>query len=124
MKVKCPVLAVNGEKDIQVPAKDNLEVIRKALELGGNKNYTVLILPNLNHLFQTAETGAISEYERIEETMSVLALDSVSNWILRHTTSGAPQLKPAFRPSRVLVGMKHPLTRRMDMILRTTVTRG
>ena len=63
MKVKCPVLAINGEKDIQVPAKENLEAIRKALELGGNKDYTVLILPNLNHLFQTAETGAISEYE-------------------------------------------------------------
>ncbi|MGH9881935.1 MAG: alpha/beta hydrolase family protein [Pyrinomonadaceae bacterium] len=87
MKVKCPVLAINGDKDIQVPAKENLEAIRKALELGENKDYTVLILPNLNHLFQNAETGAISEYERIEETISVLALDTVSNWILKHTTS-------------------------------------
>jgi pimeloyl-ACP methyl ester carboxylesterase len=87
MKVKCPVLAIYGEKDIQVPAKENLEVIRKALDLGGNNDYTVLILPNLNHLFQTAETGAISEYERIDETISVLALDTVSNWILKHTTS-------------------------------------
>ena len=87
MKVKCPVLAIYGEKDIQVPAKENLEVIRKALGLGGNKDYTALILPNLNHLFQTAETGAISEYERIDETISVLALDTVSNWILKHTTS-------------------------------------
>jgi hypothetical protein len=86
MKVKCPVLAVNGERDIQVPAKENLEAIRQALESGGNKDYTVLTLPNLNHLFQTAETGAISEYEQIEETLSVLALDMVSNWILKHTS--------------------------------------
>jgi len=85
MKLKCPVLAVNGDKDMQVPAKENLKVIRDALELGGNKDYTVLMLPNLNHLFQTAETGAISEYEQIEETLSKLALDTVSNWILKHT---------------------------------------
>lgn len=89
MKVKCPVLAVNGERDIQVPAKENLEAIRQALESGGNKDYTVLLLPNLNHLFQTAGTGAISEYERIEETLSVMALDTISNWILKHTTRGS-----------------------------------
>jgi pimeloyl-ACP methyl ester carboxylesterase len=53
---------------------------------GGNKDYTVLKLPNLNHLFQTAETGAISEYEMIEETLAVMALDAVSNWILKHTS--------------------------------------
>jgi pimeloyl-ACP methyl ester carboxylesterase len=85
MKVKCPVLAVNGERDIEVPAKENLEAIRQALDLGGNKDYRLLTLPNLNHLFQTAETGAISEYEQIEETLSVSALDTVSNWILKHT---------------------------------------
>jgi pimeloyl-ACP methyl ester carboxylesterase len=84
-QVKCPVLAVNGEKDIQVPAKANLEAIRGALALGGNKDYTVLLLPHLNHLFQTAGTGAISEYEQIEETISTVALDTVSNWILKHT---------------------------------------
>jgi uncharacterized protein len=85
MNVRCPVLAINGEKDVQVLAKENLDVIRDALELGGNKDYTVLMLPNLNHLFQTAETGAISEYEEIDETLSVMAMDTVSNWILRHT---------------------------------------
>jgi uncharacterized protein len=86
MNVKCPVLAVNGEKDIQIPAKENLDVIRHALEAGGNKDYTVLMLPNLNHLFQTARTGAISEYEQIEETISPVALDTVSDWILKHTS--------------------------------------
>jgi len=86
IKVKCPVLAINGERDFEVPAKENLEAIRKALESGGNRDYAVLMLPNLNHLFQTAETGAISEYEQIEETLSVSAMDTVSNWILKHTT--------------------------------------
>ena len=87
VKVRCPVLAVNGEKDIQFPAKENLEAIRQALELGGNRDYTILMLPNLNHLFQTAQTGAISEYEQIQETISVLALDTISNWILEHATT-------------------------------------
>ena len=77
---------VNGDRDIQVPAKENLEAIRQALESGGNKDYTVRMLLNLNHLFQTAATGAISEYEQIEETLSVLDLDTVSNWILKHTS--------------------------------------
>lgn len=86
MKVSCPVLAINGERDIQVPARENLEAIRQALELGGNKDYTVRMLPNLNHLFQTSQSGAISEYGQIEETLSILALDTVSDWILTHTT--------------------------------------
>ena len=85
MRVKCPVLAVNGERDIEVPARENLEAIGQALESGGNKDHTIQAMPNLNHLFQTAETGAISEYEQIEETLSVSALDTVSNWILKHT---------------------------------------
>ncbi|HEY7545261.1 MAG TPA: alpha/beta fold hydrolase [Blastocatellia bacterium] len=85
MKVKCPVLAINGEKDLQVPAKENLAAIRQALEAGGNKDYTSLALPNLNHLFQTCRTGAISEYAQIEETISPVALNTISNWILKHT---------------------------------------
>lgn len=85
MKVKCPVLAVNGEKDIQVSAKENLEAIRLALGAGGNNDYTTLVLPKLNHLFQTAPTGAISEYEQLEETISPVALKAISDWIVRHT---------------------------------------
>ncbi len=94
MKVKCPVLALNGEKDTQVLARENLEAIRQALESGRNKNYTLLILPNLNHLFQTAATGAISEYEQVDETISDLALNTVSNWILR-TVRGFETSPPA-----------------------------
>jgi len=82
-KVTCPVLALNGEKDLQVPPKQNLPVIRKALADAGNKNFEVDELPGLNHLFQTARTGAFAEYVEIEETMSPAALEKIATWILR-----------------------------------------
>ncbi len=82
-KVTCPVLAINGEKDMQVPPKQNLPAIRKALELGGNKHFEVDELPGLNHLFQTAKTGSPAEYASIEETISPVALEKISNWILQ-----------------------------------------
>ncbi len=84
-KVKCPVLAIFGEKDIQVPPNGNLEAIEHALESGGNKNYRVEKLPSLNHLFQTAKTGVPSEYAEIEETLSPVALELIAGWILEHT---------------------------------------
>lgn len=84
-KLTCPVLALNGEKDVQVPAEQNLPAIRKALEAGGNKNFEIDELPGLNHLFQPAQTGAISEYSEIEETMSPVALEKVASWILKQT---------------------------------------
>ncbi len=82
-KVTCPVLAIIGAKDTQVPAKQNLPAIRKALEEGGNKHFEVDELPGLNHLFQTAKTGAPSEYAQIEETISPVALEKMASWILR-----------------------------------------
>lgn len=81
-KVKCPVLAIGGSKDLQVPPKQNLPAIRKALEAGGNKNIEVEELPGLNHLFQTAKTGAPSEYAEIEETIAPVALEKITRWIL------------------------------------------
>jgi pimeloyl-ACP methyl ester carboxylesterase len=80
-KVKCPVLAINGEKDLQVPPQENLSAIEAALKRGGNKNYETKMLPGLNHLFQTSKTGAISEYGQIEETISPLALETMLNWL-------------------------------------------
>jgi uncharacterized protein len=83
-KVKCPVLAVNGEKDLQVPPKQNLPAIEKALRAGGNKDFKVIELPGLNHLFQTCKTGSITEYGQIDETISPVALDLMGGWILDH----------------------------------------
>lgn len=85
-KVTCPVLALNGDKDTQVPAGENLMAIGRALKTGGNQDYFVRKLPELNHLLQTAETGSISEYGKIEETMSPQAMEVISNWILDRTT--------------------------------------
>jgi len=84
-KVKCPVLAINGEKDLQVPPKENLSAIEEALKVGGNQNYTIKELPGLNHLFQTAQTGLPAEYAKIEETISPVALKIISDWILEQT---------------------------------------
>jgi len=85
MKVKCPVLAINGEKDLQALPKESLQSIEEALIAGGNKDYTLKELSNLNHLFQTAQTGALSEYSQIEETIAPEALDLMGKWILDRT---------------------------------------
>lgn len=82
-KVTCPVLALNGSLDTQVPPKLNLPAIRKALEEAGNQHFEVDELPGLNHLFQTAKTGAPAEYAEIEETISPVVLAKISSWILR-----------------------------------------
>jgi fermentation-respiration switch protein FrsA (DUF1100 family) len=81
-KLTCPVLVLNGEKDMQVPPDQNLPAIRKALEAAGNQHFEVDELPGLNHLFQTAKTGLPSEYGEIEETMSPRAMDKIASWIL------------------------------------------
>jgi hypothetical protein len=80
-KVKCPVLAINGEKDLQVPPKVNLEAIKGALAKGGNKKVTTIELPNLNHLFQECKTGSPAEYAAIEQTFSPLALAEILKWV-------------------------------------------
>jgi len=80
-RVKCPVLAINGSKDLQVPSKVNLPAIEKALEKGGNKRVTIKELPGLNHLFQECTTGLPKEYSEIEQTISPVALETITSWI-------------------------------------------
>lgn len=80
-QVKCPVLALNGEKDLQVPCDENLREIAKALREGGNFQATTKAFPKLNHLFQTCTTGSVSEYAKIEETMSPEVLKTIAQWI-------------------------------------------
>ena len=81
-RVKCPVLAVNGSKDLQVPSKKNLEAINVALSKGGNKNITIKEYPGLNHLFQECTTGLPAEYATIEQTFSPEVLKDLGDWIL------------------------------------------
>jgi alpha/beta superfamily hydrolase len=82
-KVKCPVLVLNGTKDLQVIASINVPAIEKALKAGGNKKYEIHLLPGLNHLFQKCTTGSPNEYANISETMSPDVLKLVSDWILK-----------------------------------------
>jgi uncharacterized protein len=82
-KITVPVLALNGENDLQVSAKENLDLIAAALKAGGNRDFTVKSFAKLNHLFQTSQTGAPSEYDKIEETMSPQVLAVISDWILK-----------------------------------------
>jgi len=85
--LQVPVLALYGQKDLQVPAKPNLALLQQALQDGGNKDTDVRELPDLNHLFQHAFSGTPSEYAAIEETFSPEALQIVSDWLLHHTTN-------------------------------------
>lgn len=82
-KLKIPVLSLNGSKDTQVNAQVNQEGIRKALIKGGNKDYKIIELENLNHFFQECETGRMDEYRKIEQTISPIALKEISSWVLK-----------------------------------------
>ncbi len=81
-KLSIPVLSLNGSKDTQVNATINQNAIRNALNKGNNKSFKIVELENLNHLFQECETGNINEYKEIEQTISPIALEEISNWIL------------------------------------------
>jgi pimeloyl-ACP methyl ester carboxylesterase len=82
-QVQCPVLAINGSLDLQVPPKEDLAAIRAAL--AANPDATVLELPGLNHLFQTAKTGSPAEYAQIEETIAPSALALIGDWVQKHS---------------------------------------
>jgi len=81
-KVRCPVLALNGSLDLQVPPGQNLPVIRQAL--AGNPDHEVDEITGLNHLFQPAKTGSPGEYAQIETTIDPGAMDLMTKWILKH----------------------------------------
>ncbi|WP_439132325.1 alpha/beta hydrolase family protein [Polaribacter sp.] len=83
-KLQIPVLSLNGSKDTQVNAKINQNGIRQALIKGGNKDYKILELENLNHFFQECDTGKMDEYRKIEQTFSPIALKEISSWVLEH----------------------------------------
>ena len=84
-QVKCPVLALQGEKDTQVLANQNVPAMKAAFARGGNPDATVKLLPGLNYLFQTANTGLDWEYNTINETIAPRALDEIGTWISKHT---------------------------------------
>ena len=78
-KIKCPVFALNREKDIQVDAVMNLAAIQQRISTNGNKNITVKAYPSLNHLFQTCEKDTLEEYGQLEEAISPEVLQDVTD---------------------------------------------
>ncbi|MDE3144445.1 MAG: prolyl oligopeptidase family serine peptidase [Bacteroidota bacterium] len=80
-KVKCPVLVLNGEKDIQVYAEQNTKAIEASLKKAGNKNVTIKVFPGQNHLFQHCTKCTVAEYAELGETFSVDALETMNNWL-------------------------------------------
>ncbi|MDZ4783017.1 MAG: alpha/beta fold hydrolase [Planctomycetia bacterium] len=84
-KLRCPVLALNGEKDVQVDPKQNLPELEKALAAAKNDDVTLREMKGLNHLFQTCKTGALSEYAQLTETFSPAALELIGDWVVERT---------------------------------------
>lgn len=83
-RVHCPVLALAGSKDVQVaPPTKNLAEIERALKEGGNADHEVRELAGLNHMFQACESGAMSEFLSIQETLNPVALDAIERWLAK-----------------------------------------
>lgn len=80
-KVGCPVLALNGSKDVQVIANPNLHAIEKNLKKSGNKDVTAIEVKDVNHLFQHCTTGLPNEYGKIDETFSQEVLAIIGEWL-------------------------------------------
>ncbi len=79
--IRCPVLALYGSKDLQVPPRLNIPALQKALT--ANKHTVIKEYPGLNHLFQHCATGLPTEYGSIEETLSTEVLDDIVEWLKR-----------------------------------------
>lgn len=78
-KIACPVLALNGTKDLQVEYESNLDPLRDGLK--NNAKKAIEIVEEANHLFQRCKTGAVTEYREIEETISPDVLDMIIKWL-------------------------------------------
>jgi len=80
-KIKCPVLSLNGSNDLNVSAKENQAAIRDALNKANNKDFEIIEIEGLNHVFQECKTGSIKDSENLEQTISPKALTVISDWI-------------------------------------------
>jgi uncharacterized protein len=86
-KLRVPVLAINGSRDLQVPPQQNLPAITTALAAAGNSDFTVSELPGLNHLFQRCNKCTVQEYAELEETFSPVTLEIMGDWLVHHTAA-------------------------------------
>ncbi len=85
-KMKCPVLALDGDKDMQLDPEQNIAAMKAAFARSGNPDVTIQLLPGLNYMFQKADTGLSWEYATISETISPNVLQIIGDWIAKHTS--------------------------------------
>jgi pimeloyl-ACP methyl ester carboxylesterase len=91
-EARVPTLSLFGELDLQVPPVENVEALETLWKDGAHPDLTVVVLPGLNHLFQTAVTGSPTEYGQIEETFAPIALEVIASWIRDRTGVGGEPL--------------------------------
>jgi uncharacterized protein len=85
-RLEIPVLALFGERDLQVPPAQNKTPLESAVRAAGQPASKVVVLPGLNHLLQAASTGSPAEYSVIEETMNAAALDLIGDWLVEQAS--------------------------------------
>jgi pimeloyl-ACP methyl ester carboxylesterase len=81
-----PVLALSGDLDLQVDSVENVPLLRQAYEASGNKDFTVIEIEGVNHLFQKAQSGSPALYGAIEETIAPEVLTAIGNWVTKHNS--------------------------------------
>ncbi len=80
---RCPILALNGEWDMQVSVAQNLEAVKQL-----NPSVETNAYPGLNHLFQETPSRSMSlSYGAIDQTISPQVLDDIARWIVGKATS-------------------------------------
>jgi pimeloyl-ACP methyl ester carboxylesterase len=84
-KLSLPVVALSGDRDLQVDSEDNVPLLRRAYETSGNRDFTVVEIEGVNHLFQKAQSGSPALYGAIEETIAPEVLSVIGNWVSKHT---------------------------------------
>lgn len=91
LRTKIPVLALNGDLDLQVDPEQNLKSIEQILLATGNRDVTASVLPGRNHLLQRAETGQVEEYGTIEQAIDPEVVARIRDWILQRFGGGVTE---------------------------------
>jgi predicted PolB exonuclease-like 3'-5' exonuclease len=81
-----PVLALSGDLDLQVDSVENVPLLRQAYEASGNRDFTVIEIEGVNHLFQKAQSGSPALYGAIEETIAPEVLTAIGIWVTKHNS--------------------------------------
>lgn len=124
-QVKCPVLALNGDQDLNVVAAENLAAIDRALTVAGNTDYRVVQLPGLNHLLNSNGEVEPADTTRAIETISLEVLDLVSSWIREHAGLGpwgtAVEEHAITLPQALSLAQNYPNPFNSDTVIRFTL---